>query len=173
MTCNKCFKSKCCIYFLLILNILKNIFVLTILLLICYSISILNFFQIIYLILSIISLLILTFYSFYKFLIIITGKSLKEESLKQLWKLANLPAFLFIGIALIYDIINVPSTSGIPWIFIYYLLFVIMSAVFIGLSYLDYTNIQKQIEISRTNLPRFFLSEELELKVMTKHEQKN
>ena len=170
MICNKCISSKCFVYSILILNIIKNILVLSVLLIACYDISILNPFQIIYFILSIISLFILTFYSIYKFILIILGKHLTEESFKKLWRVINLPVFLFIGIALIYDILIVPSKSGTPWVFIYYLLFLVICIIFIAFCYLDYCNIQKQIEISKSKLSNIFIDEELELKVMSKNE---
>ena len=148
MKCCGCVKSKCCIYSIILLNILMNLLILTILFLICYNISILNFFQIIYLILSIIIWILLLLYSFYKFFLIILGKTLEENNLKKLWKTVNFPAFGIIGISLIYDLIKVSFKNGLVWFLFYFLTFFFFSIIFTFLTVFDYFEIKNQVEIT-------------------------
>ena len=151
MTCCGCVKSKSCIYSIILLNILMNLFILTILFLICYNISILNFFQILYLILSIIIWILLLLYSFYKFFLIILGKTLEENKLKKLWKTVNFPAFGIIVMSLIYDLLKVSSKNGllskIVWFLFYFLTFFFFSLIFTFLTVFDYFEIKNQVEI--------------------------
>ena len=143
-----CIKSKYCIYSVIFLNILMNLLILTILFLICYNISILNFFQILYLILSILIWILLLLYSFYKLFLIILGKTLEENILKKLWKIVNFPAFSIIGISLIYDLIRVSSKNGLVWFLFYFLSFFFISIIFTFLTIFDYFEIKNQVEIS-------------------------
>ena len=167
-----CYRSKCSIYSLLISYALINIFILAILLLSCYDISILNFIQKVYLILSVINWIILPFYCFYKFYLIYYGKLSEEYSPKKIWKLIHLPGFIIIGIALIYDIFMVPAESGIVGLVFYYLIFLLVCAIFIIFAILDYCGIKSQIEMSLNKSERFPLNEEHELKDVSKNEKK-
>ncbi len=171
MTCC-CYKSKCCIYSLLIFYALINLFILIILLLSCYDISILNFIQKVYLILAVINWILLPFYCFYKFYLIYFGKLSEEYSPKKIWKLIHLPGFIIIGIALIYDLFKVSATSGVAGLVIYYLIFLIVCAIFVIFAILDYCGIKSQIEISLNKSERFPLNEEHEMKDMSKIEKK-
>ena len=171
MTCC-CFKSKCCIYSLLIEYILINISILIVLLLSCYDISILNFFQATYLILSILNWIILSIYSICKIIYIFLGKFSQEYSPKKLWKLIHLPGFIIVGIALIYDLFEVPSKSGVIGLLMYYLFFFLVCMIFIILSFLDYCAIDKQLELSQNKSERFPLNEELEMGNVNSNDKK-
>ena len=171
MTCC-CYRSKCCIYSLLIFYALINIFILIILLLSCYDISILNFFQKVYLILAVINWILLPFYCFYKFYLIYFGKLSEEYSPKKIWKLVHLPGFIIIGISLLYDLFKVPATSGVAGLVIYYLIFLIVCAIFVIFAILDYCGINAQIEMSLNKSERFPLNEEHELRDVSKIEKK-
>ena len=167
-----CYRSKCCIYSLLIFYALINLFILIILLLSCYDISILNFIQKVYLILAVINWILLPFYCFYKFYLIYFGKLSEEYSPKKIWKLIHLPGFIIIGIALIYDLFKVSATSGVAGLVIYYLIFLIVCANFIIFAILDYCGIKSQIEMSLNKSERFPLNEEHEMRDISKIEKK-
>ena len=171
MTCC-CYKSKCCIYSLLIFYALINLFILIILLLSCYDISILSFFQKVYLILAVINWIVLLFYCFYKLYLLYFGKLSEEYSPKKIWKLIHLPGFVIIGIALIYDLFIVPDKSGVVGLVIYYLIFLIICAIFIVFAILDFFGIKSQIEMSLNKSQRFPLNEEHEMKDISRDEKK-
>ena len=171
MTCC-CYRAKCCIYSLLIVYSLINLFILIILLLSCYDISILNFIQKVYLILTVINWILLLCYCFYKLYLIYFGKLSEEYSPKKIWKIVHLPGFIIIGIALIYDLYKVPATSGVAGLVIYYLIFLIICAIFVIFSILDYCGIKSQIEMSLNKSERFPLNEEHELRDVSRNEKK-
>ena len=136
-----------------------NLLILTILFLICYNISILNFFQILYLFLSILIWIFLLFYSLYKFFLVVLGKAQEENKLKKLWKTVNFPAFLIIGISLLYDLIRVSSKNGFVWLLFYFLSFFFISIIFIFLTIFDYFEIKNQVEISNKKTKAFPLND--------------
>ena len=154
------YKSKCCIYSLLIGHILINGSFLAVLLLSCYDIKILKPYQKIYLIISIITWIIIIISSIMKLFLIIFGKFSQAFYPKTIWLLTNIPAFLIIGIALIYDFFKVTSSSGIPGLFMYYFFTVIILTLIIISSIKDFCGIQSQIDISQHKVNIVSLQEE-------------
>ena len=124
-----------------------NISILTVLLLSCYNITILNFIQIIFLILSILIWIFLLFYFIYKFLLIVLGKLSDEDKFRKFWRIANFPAFSIIGISILYDLIK-SNKNGMVWLISYFLNFMFLCIIFIILTLFDYFGIKKQIEMS-------------------------
>ena len=162
--CCVCLNSNCCIYASLIGNILINILFLTILIIICYNITILNVLQQMYLIASIIIWLILIIYYFYKLIYIFLGKYSDEYYQKKIWKFVHFPPYIIIAIALIYDLVRVPFKSGsVGWLF-YYILFFIICVFFVILCNFDFFGIRKQVELSNSKNRRYPLKEEKEMK---------
>ena len=157
-----CFKAKFCIYALLIGHLLINIIFLFLLLISSYNFSILTLYQKIYLVISIIIWIILSLYSVIKLFAIILGKFSIIFSPKRLWKLIHIPAYIIIGIAAIYDLVKIPETSGTPGVFIYYLLALIIYAIFIISAQLDLKGIQSQIDLSENKMKFISLKEEHE-----------
>ena len=163
-----CVKSKYCIYTLLIVNILMNILFLSVFILICYNITIMNLLQIIYLISAIMSWSGLTFYYFYKVFLIIFGKYSEENYQKKIWKIIHLPPYIIIIIALFYDLIKVPSKSGsIGWLF-YFLIVFILCFLFIMIGNFDYFAIRNQIEYSKSKSRQYPFKEEQDRKDINK-----
>ena len=169
---NKCMRVKCCIYTNLVLNILMNIYILSILLLITYDISILNFIQALYLILSILLAIALLLYCFYKFFMIILGRYLELNSLQKLWKMVYYPSYILIGIGALYDLIIVTPKLGAAWLILYFFSFLFICFIFIALSIFDYFGIKNQIEIAKNKRKKNPLYEEQELKDVNKTNEK-
>ena len=111
---------------------------------------------------SIIIWIILSLYSIIKLFAIILGKFSIIFSPKRLWKLIHIPAYIIIGIAAIYDLVKIPETSGTPGVFIYYLLALIIYAIFIISAQLDLKGIQSQIDLSENKMKFISLKEENE-----------
>ena len=137
---------------ILISKILINIFFLLILLLSTYNISILNWYQYIYLILSIIIWILLIIYSITKLFLIIFGKFSQNYSPKKLWLFIHIPALIIIGIALLYDLYKVTSTSGIVGLLMYYFIMSLLFVLFITSSLIDFFGIQNQIDLAQNKL---------------------
>ena len=170
--CCLCINSKYCIYSILITNILINILFLSVLILICYNINILNLLQIIYLFFAIFSWASLTFYSFYKLFLIIFGKYSEEYYQKKMWKIFHFPPYIIILIALIYDLIKVPYKSGSSgWLF-YFIFFFILCFLFILVGNLDFFVIRNQIQYSKSKSKLYPLKEENDAKNMNKSTNK-
>ena len=166
--CLCCNKSKSSIYFFLIGNILLNIIILIVLLISTYDLAILNWYQKAYLIITIIVWIILIIYSTLKLFLIIFGKFTQGLYPKKVWLFIHVPAFSIVGFALIYDLYKVPTTSGIPGLLIYYLLMVIICALFIFSSLNDYFKIQSQIDLSQNKVHIVPLEEENDYNISKK-----
>ena len=95
-----------------------------------------------------------------KLFLIIFGKFSQAFYPKKIWLLTNIPAFLIIGISLIYDFFKVASTSGIPGLFMYYFFTVIVLTLIIISSIKDFCGIQSQIDISQNKVNIVSLQEE-------------
>ena len=150
--CLCCSKSKFCIYFSIVGHMLINIFFLVILLLSTYNISILNWYQYIYFVLSIINWIILIIYSIAKLFLITFGKFSQNYYPKKIWLFTHIPALIIIGIALIYDLYKVTSTSGIVGLIMYYFIISLFCILFITSSLTDLYGIQNQIDLSQNKL---------------------
>ena len=166
--CCICLNSHCCIYSILLINILINIFILSILFIICYNIPTLKSYQIIYLIVALISWIILIFYYFYKLFLIILGKLSEEYQQKKLWKFVHFPPYIIIGIALIYDLIVVPYKSGSGEWLLYYILFFIISTAIIISGNIDFFGIRNQVVLSKSKSYKYPLNEESKSKDVNK-----
>ena len=168
--CLCCSKSKFSIYLCIIFHTLINIFFLVILLISTYNISILKWYQIIYFIISIINWIILIFYSIMKLLLIIFGKFSQDYHPKKIWLFIHIPAIIIIGIALIYDLFKVPSTSGIGGLIMYYfIMFCCCCLFFIISSIKDYKGIQSQIDLAQNKLKIIPLQEETDVNISKKN----
>ena len=150
--CFCCSKSKFCIYFSIIGHILINIFFLVILLLSTYNISILKWYQCTYLIISIIIWILLIIYSIAKLFLIIFGKFSENYYPKKIWFFIHIPSMIIIGIASIYDLFKVTSTSGIVGLIMYYFIMSLFFVLFIASSIRDYFGIQSQIDLAQKKL---------------------
>ena len=150
--CLCCSKSKISIYFSIVMHIIINIFFLIVLILSTYNISILNWYQYIYLILSIIIWILLIIYSITKLFLIIFGKFSQNYSPKKLWLFIHIPALIIIGIALLYDLYKVTSTSGIVGLLMYYFIMSLLFVLFITSSLIDFFGIQNQIDLAQNKL---------------------
>ena len=111
-----------------------------------------NWYQYIYLILSIIIWILLIIYSITKLFLIIFGKFSQNYSPKKLWLFIHIPALIIIGIALLYDLYKVTSTSGIVGLLMYYFIMSLLFVLFITSSLIDFFGIQNQIDLAQNKL---------------------
>ena len=111
-----------------------------------------NWYQYIYFVLSIINWIILIIYSIAKLFLIIFGKFSQNYYPKKIWLFTHIPALIIIGIALIYDLYKVTSTSGIVGLIMYYFIISLFCILFITSSLTDLYGIQNQIDLSQNKL---------------------
>ena len=143
------FSDKLKLYFKLGFNFILNFFILLILFVGIYDISILNSLQSIYLILAVIDWICITTYYFIKLISIPLDNLPSIKYCSKFWNIFHIPAFILIFIGVIYDLFKVFSSSGLSGIFMYYLLFIIICGLFICFSLNDFKNIEKQYQLSK------------------------
>ena len=159
-TCCYCLRSKCCVYTYLILKILIDLLFLSVLAIICYNITLLKFYQIIYLILCIIFWIVIAFYSIYKLFLILFGKFSFENASSKNWRIVHFPSYILILIGLIYDAIIIPFKSGSGGWLMYFFIFFVFTIIYLILCNLDYFGAKAQLEISQKKQNSYRLHEE-------------
>ena len=104
-----------------------------------------------------------------KLLLIIFGKFSQDYHPKKIWQFIHIPAIIIIGIALIYDLFKVPSTSGIGGLIMYYFIIFFCCLLFIISSIKDYIGIQSQIDLAQNKLKIIPLQEETDVNISKKN----
>ena len=100
---------------------------------------------------------------------IIFGKFSQDYHPKKIWLFIHIPAIIIIGIALIYDLFKVPSTSGIGGLIMYYFIMFCCCLFFIISSIKDYKGIQSQIDLAQNKLKIIPLQEETDVNISKKN----
>ena len=133
----KCCQS-CCIYAVIILNIIYNFLVVFFLCFCCRDISLLAAYQKMFLILSLIDFILLTLYYLGEFILVVINKMPKKRAVKLVWLCLNAPASLFILITLIYDFVILGKKL---MFFAYIILELFLVLLFVLFSFLAYRHI--------------------------------
>ena len=141
ITCCK----KCSVYTFLALNIFLSLIILLLLFLSTYDVIFLDWYQYIYLVLATIVWLLLFCTYVAKLVLIIIGK-LPSKYLKLAWIVLNAPAFAFLLIGLIFDIVMY-SKIEIAFI-IYLIIYWLVSVLYIVFTLFDFFHIEYQIKLS-------------------------
>ena len=134
LTCCK----KFLVYFFLVLNILLSLIILLLLFLSTYDVVFLDWYQYLYLVVATIVWLLLFCAYVGKLVLIIIGR-LPSKYLKLVWIVLNSPAFVFLLIGFVFDLvmymndeINLIVYNIIYWIiFVFYIVFTVFDFCFI------------------------------------------